>query len=50
MKIIELKKEIDELKYMAPIEGGSEYQKAKKIFDEKVEELKNSSLDIEYQK
>jgi hypothetical protein len=41
-------KENEELKYMAPIEGGPEYQKAKKRFEEKTEELKNnSSLDIE---
>jgi hypothetical protein len=33
---------------MAPIEGGPEYQKAKKRFEEKSEELKNyGSLVIE---
>jgi TPR repeat protein len=44
----ELKKENEALKYMAPIEDGPEYQKAKNRFDEKAKELKNNgSLDIE---
>jgi hypothetical protein len=33
---------------MAPIEGGPEYQKAKKRFEEKLKEYKNfGSLDME---
>jgi TPR repeat protein len=47
-KMKELEKEIEELKYMAPLEGGPEYQKAKKNFEEKQEKLENiGSLDIE---
>ena len=37
----ELKEEVEKLRFMAPLEGGQEYQKAKNEFDKKVESLMN---------